>query len=330
MTVHIATSREGTVKISWDISDFSSEVSIFHGPSPELIDRSSSVVTVSDRNFAEISGLNNTIRHYFYITSRDAPGHIIAERRIPLDGSVNFRDLGGYQTVDGRQIKWGKIYRSDNLARLSDMDQIKLKNMGIKLVCDFRTDAEIKKAPDRLPDNNSIKYLHLPVIHGESDNTLLFDKIKKGDIGWISIDFMIQGYIKSIEEFSNTWGEVMERLAEPENLPLVFHCTAGKDRAGTCAALILLLLGIPEQTVIDDHGLSNIYIVKVLEKIYTYIRSLDIDPERVSPYFTAPKECIISLIRHINCHYGSVYNYFLKKSDLNKKTFASLKNNLLD
>ncbi|MBW1846107.1 MAG: tyrosine-protein phosphatase [Deltaproteobacteria bacterium] len=330
MNIEIQSISDDTVKLSWDSDNTFSDVSIFYGLSPEQIDRTSPAVTVSKTNVAEISGLESGNRYYFYIAPKAEAGFILAERRVRLEGSVNFRDLGGYKTLDGRRIKWGKIFRSDNLARLSDIDQTKLMNMGIKLVCDFRTSAEIKKMPDKFPGNNSGKYLHLPIIHGEFDNTALFDRIKNGDIEWISTDFMIKGYIKNLEDFSDTWAEVIKRLASFKNIPLVFHCTAGKDRAGTCAALILLLLDVPEQTVIEDYSLSNVFITKVLDKIYTYIKSLGIDPERVAPYFTAPKECIISLIHHINHNYGSAYNYFTKKGKLEHKTISALKKNLLE
>ena len=330
MNFDVQTISDDTVKISWDRNNSFSEVSIFYGLSPDLIDRSSPVMTVSQTNFAEISGLKHGVRHYFYISPKGAAGFILAQRRVRLDGSMNFRDLGGYKTVDGGRIKWGKIFRSDNLARLSDMDQVKLKNMDIKRVCDFRTAAEVKKSPDKFPGSNSPKYLHLPVIHGEFDNIMLFDRIKNGDVEWISTDFMIKGYINNLEKFADTWAEVIKQLTHPENLPLVFHCTAGKDRAGTCAALILLVLGVPEQTVIEDHSLSNIYIAKALDKIYNYIKSLGIEPKLVTPYFTAPKQCIISLIHHIKNTYGSANNYFIKKSTIDQKTLTSLKKNLLD
>ncbi len=330
MDAYIKTISEDSVEISWDGNPPPLEVSIFQGSSPELIDRSYPVVTVSERNFANISGLRREIRHYFYIAPQNANGLIVAERRVWLDGPVNFRDLGGYKTSDGRRIKWGKVFRADNLARLSAMDQTRLENMGIELICDFRTGAEIEKAPDKFPAGNASKYLHLPVIHGESDNTILFDRIKKGDVEWINIDLMIEGYIKSLENYADIWGEVIKHLANTKSFPMVFHCTAGKDRTGICAALILLVLGVPEQSVIEDHHLSNIFIAKVLDKIYTYIQSLGIPPERVSPYFTAPKECITSLIHHLNDNYGSAFNYFTKKAKIDPKILAVLEQNLLE
>jgi len=242
---------------------------------------------------------------------------------------VNFRDLGGYITPEGKSVKWGKAFRSDNLSRLTARDQSKLNNMNIKRVCDFRTSVEIEKSPDKFPSPDSGSYVHLPVSHGEFDNTVLFERIKKGDTSWINVDFMIKGYIHNIEEHADTWAEVIKQLANSEHLPLVFHCTAGKDRAGTCAALILLLLGVSEDTVIEDHSLSNIYIERILDRINRYVHSLGVDPEAVRPYFTAPKECAIALTDHIRHKYGTACNYFTQKSNLDSKTIARFKKNLL-
>lgn len=252
------------------------------------------------------------------------------KQRVPLEGAVNFRDLGGYLTSQGKRIKNGRVFRSDSLARLSSPDLSKLIKMNIKTVCDFRTAAEQHKAPNKFPSNDSTKYLHLPVAQSDTDNTILFERLKNGDVEWINIDFMINGYIRGIEKFAGIWGKVIKLLADPGNCPLIFHCTAGKDRTGTCAALILLLLDVPEQTVIDDHGLSNVFIAAILDKIYARMKSAGIDPDLVSPYFTAPKECIIELIRHLHRNYGSAYNYFIQKAKVRPETIESLKKNLLE
>ena len=93
---------------------------------------------------------------------------------------------------------------------------------------------------------------------------------------------MINGYKDNIDLFADKWGLVLKRLAEPDSQPLVFHCTGGKDRAGACAAIILLALGVPEETVIYDHGLSNVFIASLVNKVYEYVESFGIDPEIVS------------------------------------------------
>jgi len=92
-----------------------------------------------------------------------------------------------------------------------------------------------------------------------------------------------------------------------------FHLPAGKDRAGTCAELILLALGVPEDTVIHDHGLSNIYIADAVKEINERIKAVGIDPDDVAPYFTAPRNSIIASVNHIRKTYGSTADYLKEK-----------------
>jgi protein-tyrosine phosphatase len=119
-------------------------------------------------------------------------------------------------------------------------------------------------------------------------------------------------------------------LADSKKRPLMFHCTAGKDRAGTCAALILLALDVPEDTVIHDHGLSNVYIADALKMINKRIRALGIDPDDVAPYFTAPRNAIIALVNHVRKTYGSAADYLKAKGGVSQKTLNELKQQLLE
>ena len=254
---------------------------------------------------------------------------IIAQRRILLKGAVNFRDLGGYQASDGRSIKWGQVFRSDNLSRLTNEDLTIVKSLNLKLVCDLRTENEAKKSPDRLPDSQ-IEYVNLPVNHDQFDFQVGLKKMKEGDDSWLTNEFMIEGYIRNIEEYPKVWGTVIKRLASPKSRPLLFHCTGGKDRAGTCAALILLALGIPEKTVIDDHQLSNVYIADIMDQINARISSYGLDPKKLKPYFSAPKEAIVALLDHMKKQYGSVYDYLIKKTGLNEEVIFALREELLE
>ena len=184
--------------------------------------------------------------------------------------------------------------------------------------------------PDRLPQSSTIRYLNLPITHGEFDFVSAVERIKKGDDSWLTEDFMLSGYIHNLDEFAHTWGEVIRRLIEPKNRPLLFHCTGGKDRAGTCAALILLALGVPEETVIDDHQLSNILIADLAKYAYKRIASYGVDPRKLSPYFTAPLECIIALLDHLHKTYVSPVDYLETAAGLNRETLSLLKEALLE
>jgi protein-tyrosine phosphatase len=321
---------DDTIKIAWRTDRNIETVSIFKGDAPNRIDRSSPVSQVSQGTFVEISVLEKDKQLFFELIPDHYPGIITAERYIPLEGTFNFRDLGGYETTSGLRVKWGLLFRSDNLARLSDADLIRLQEMGLKTAIDLRASAEMASSPDRLPEDGSIQHIHLPIKDDEFDATTRFEQIKKGDIDWLTLEFMVNGYINNVDMYAPHWGRAIDSLARSGNRPLVFHCTAGKDRAGTLAALVLLTLGVPEQTVIYDHGLSNTYIGNVIKKVYDYLKSYDIDTSRLDPYFFAPRECIVALLDHFRTEYGSAENYLRKKAGVKKDTLALLKNELLE
>lgn len=317
-----------TVRICWETGEEDATVTVYKGLSPEMIDRRSPAA-VSDDGCARIDGLDRNARYYFELSVN---GHrmIAAERRIRLDGAVNFRDLGGYLTEEGRRVKWGRIFRADGLSRLSDRDLSLLHQMGIRSVFDFRSPAEIEEAPDRLPADNSIKYIHLPVIHGNFDFVEAVRRLKKGDTAWLTPDFMVNGYINNIESFPDCWATVIRHLIERGDGALVFHCTGGKDRTGTCAALILLALGVPEETVIDDHQLSNIYIAELFPALYKMISDFGVDPDILFPYLTAPRDCILSVLDYVRERYGSAGEYLLRKCSLTRQDLERLRAELLD
>lgn len=312
----------GTLRICWELAGRGGSAAIYHGTSPDAIDRETPVA-VSDYGCVDIDWLDPGMRHYFEIVSGKSR-MLTAERRVKLDGAVNFRDLGGYAAADGRRIKWGRVFRADGLSGLSDADLLRLRQMGIGRVVDFRTGPEAGNAPDRLPGDNGIAYIHLPVTHGKYDFSEAVKRFRKGDTDWLTADYMVDGYINNLESFHRTWEAVIFELIDAEKGPLVFHCTGGKDRTGTCAALILLAVGVPGETVIDDHQLSNIYIARLLPDLYQMMRDNGIDPDRVFPYLTAPRDCIEAVIDHISSHYGSAREYFLRKTAVTEKHLERL------
>lgn len=247
-----------------------------------------------------------------------------------MDGAVNFRDIGGYRTVEGRVVKWGKVYRSDSLAHLSDADLRQITQMGIKLVCDFRAPAEVAKAPDRLPPDGSTAYLHLPVVSSDFDTVAALERLKKKDVSWLTETFMIDGYMKNITAYGPVWGTVVKRLATDASRPLLFHCTAGKDRTGVCAALILDVLGVPEDTIVSDHALSNIYFGQTVDRIKDYIRSLGVDPEKLMPYLTAPRDAMEHVLAYIKQEYGSAAEYLMRAGGVGEGTLDTLRREMLE
>ena len=328
--IDVKQDKKGIFTISWESREKDIGVNVFVGDSPLTINRKDSVASVKGKVSVKIDGLDPDVRHYFEVVPEGGQGIIGAGRHQPFEGIVNFRDLGGYETTDGRRVKWGQVFRSGHLANTSEKDKALFQKMGIQIICDFRSQGEKEAQPNWLPEDGSTTYLQYPIVHGEFDPVAAMESLQKGDISWLTEDFIIKRYIAKIDLFPKVGGEVLNMLADPNQRPLMFHCTAGKDRAGTCAALILLALDVPEDTVIYDHGLSNVYIADALKMINKRIKALGIDPDDVAPYFTAPRNAIIALVNHVRKTYGSAADYLKANGGVSQTTLNELKRQLLE
>ena len=254
---------------------------------------------------------------------------LFCAQRLPLAGAVNFRDLGGYRTQDGHQVKPGLVFRSDHLSRLTAEDQQMLRHLRFKVVCDLRTTQEQQRHPDLLPPDGSIRLLPLPVQAGGFDPAVAMDRLRSGNRDWLSLDFFIRLYCQYLDDFGPVWGTVLRLIASPANLPLVFHCTGGKDRTGICATLLLLTLGTKEEDIFRDHDLSNVCNAERLQPIYAKFEELGIGRKQAAPYLQAPLEPLAALLAHLKKSYGTVDNYLLTNAGLDETTLAALRTHLL-
>jgi protein-tyrosine phosphatase len=317
-----------TVEVCWQPGNIKPKIFIFAGNKFDVPDRRISFEE-STSGCVTISDLNPYTRYYFQLEDHNGRKLMTAERRVPLEGAVNFRDIGGYPAQDGRRVRWGRVFRSDGLSRLTDNDHRLLRHMGIFNVIDFRTPSEIQNSPDRLPDDGSVSHVNRAVTHGQIDFVEALVRLKEGDSSWLTPDFMVNGYINNIDNFPHIWGSVINDIAVSDGNPVVFHCTGGKDRTGTCAALILLALGVSREDIIEDHQLSNVYIADLLPNIFKMIASYGVDPDIVFPYLTAPRNCIEAMLDHIDTTYGSALGYLANKAGVGKETQEILKEKLL-
>jgi protein-tyrosine phosphatase len=180
-------------------------------------------------------------------------------RRLPLEGASNFRDLGGYQASDGRQVRWGKVYRSGALDRLTDGDLAALSALGLRTICDLRHPEEQTAFPTRRAVQAPPTIHSLPIRPTVRGN--FRERIEAGDpaAGDLALAYMTEAYRCYVRDHTDAYSALMHAVADPANHPLVFHCAAGKDRTGFAAALILMTLGVPEETVLEDYLATNIY-----------------------------------------------------------------------
>jgi protein-tyrosine phosphatase len=321
---------EDTVEVRWNEQTGDIGLSVYRGDSPEQIQNEVPLALAQGENSVVLSGLATDRPHFFKLVASDGGSWIVGERRPLIEGAPNLRDLGGYAAADGRRVKWGRLFRSSNLGRLTDKGLAQIKRLGIQLVCDFRTEAESRKLPNRFPDSEIIRYVRLPIQHADFEPTSVFDRIKKGDYGWISEDFMIQGYIDSVERYPDLWARFFQLLCDARHAPLLFHCTGGKDRTGAAAALILRALGVPEETVIADYGLSDGYNAEVRRALYEHLQPFRVDIAKVEPYFTAPESRLRALLKHVDARYGSAVGYLVQRAGVSGQTIARLQEDLLE
>lgn len=253
----------------------------------------------------------------------------LGDRRLPLSGAANFRDLGGNVTSDLRCVKRGLVFRSDHLSRLSTNDQRILQRLRFKIVCDLRSVREQQRAPDLLPYDGSIRLLSLPVQDKIFDPATAIDRLKAGDDAWLSMDFLVGLYQRYLDDFGPVWGNVLSLVASSHNLPMVFHCTGGKDRTGICAALLLMALGVKEESILSDHLLSDACNAERLQPIYAKFATLGIAPEKAAYYLQAPIEPLVAMFDHLKKTYGSIEDYLMNKAQLDRSTLTQIETILL-
>jgi protein-tyrosine phosphatase len=183
-----------------------------------------------------------------------APPPLDPRRVISLEGGRNFRDLGGYPTLDGRRVKWGRLYRSGSLAWLTPADYERLSALAIRSVCDLRSVQECTAEPNQWCRAANIAYW----AREHSDTFGELRQVMRAGLPTPerARAAMLAGYRRLPFEQAPAHQALFSRLAAGE-VPLVFNCAAGKDRAGTAAALVLGALGVPRDSVIEDYVLTE-------------------------------------------------------------------------
>lgn len=326
--------RQGeTLIVRWDRAPGGEPLDIFAGPEPDRIDRKKPVGRLVDGR-AEIRGMPFPGRPYLELALPGGRRLSLAERQLPLEGSDNFRDLGGYPTRDGRRTRWGTLYRSGQLSELTDSDLDYLSDLGIALVCDFRSPQEREAEPDRLPTDPAPAVRELEIYTPGVDPSGLRDRIMSGDLDGLDLGgFLVEANRAFVTEFAPRYRTMFEAVLAGGNLPMVVHCTAGKDRAGVAAALLLLSVGVSEQTVLQDFLLTNHYTAQRVEQTLLGIRILSLfrtDPEEVRPLLLVEPHYLEAAFESMRAQDGSIEDYLGKTLDLSSEDRARLRELLLE
>jgi len=262
-------------------------------------------------------------------------------RQVALEGQPNFRDLGGYETVDGRTVKWAQVYRSGELPRLSDDDMAHLETLEIETVVSFLTEKEIEaRGPDRLPDG--VTEVDLPMEAGNlGELTAVVNEARRtGDFSEVPADINPDIHRRLMVEAREYYAALLREIADPANRPLVFHCSHGVHRTGTAAAILLSALGVPWETIRADYLLSNTYRQEEMEHRLAQLRDLHAETTGVAPeeddttnmdaFYILQGAYIDAALEQAVEDYGSMEAYIRDGLGITDEEIEELRNQLLE
>lgn len=285
------------------------------------------------------------VKHFLFLFTFFAAAVVLADsvedkRHVSLDGQSNFRDIGGYETADGRRVKWGVVYRSGELHKLSDSDVLKLESLGIKAVANFLTEKEIEsRGHDRLPDG--VREIPLPMEAGNMGDLaeVVIEARSTGDFSKVPAEFNPEIHRLLITEAREYYARLLRELADPINRPMVYHCSHGVHRTGTATAILLSALGVPWETVREDYLLSNKYRKKEIDRRISELQlqaadTLLVDPEQVDmtnirAFYILEGSYIDASLDEAVKRYGSMDAYIREGLGITDEEITSLRKQLL-
>ncbi len=226
--------------------------------------------------------------------------------RLPLKGTTNTRDLGGYPTKDGHVTKWQVFVRSDDLYELTESDKHLLINYGLSTIIDLRSTPELQMRPNPFSQDPSIDY----------HNVSLFENASPEVLSKAPADLLKSMYIEMLELHQEQIRTIFKAIASAKEGMVLFHCAAGKDRTGVVAMLLMGLVKVPNRDIVSNYEVS-----------FTNLRRNTYFKQHANPQsqlLFSTNTNMEDLIRFVRDQYGSVENYLITIG-LSPETLALIK-----
>lgn len=309
--VYVTRAENGDYHFQFATTD---KLQMFYGTSPSSINWDKSFRTTSQGTLT-IKNFSFSKRYFFGFQDQQGNRFIASERLIPMEKGGNFRDLGGIPTKDGRIVQWGKLYRSGKLNKLTDKDLKYFNTLAINTVVDFRDDIEVVEDKSRLPEDRAVNQVRTPI--GDRSGNMqaqLKKQIKKADQKTFDSEgFVVDVMRQFIDTFAFQYQPFLDLIAEEEkNAPLLYHCSAGKDRTGLGTALVLAMLGVEKDVILGDFMMSNYYRNKKINN--TLRKTAWVVRQRVTQPLVEVKDSYLkAAFDAIEVKYGSMENFFEKE-----------------
>ena len=255
-------------------------------------------------------------------------------RLLNFEGIANFRDMGGYSTTDGQQVKWGVLYRTANLAGSSDADLQGLARLKLKTLIDFRSAVEKTKEPNRLPDPTGFEVLEIPTLDDGNKAMVgeIMERIETGNFeGMDPNAMMLQANRQFASTFTPQFRQFIHTVLQADGAPVLWNCSAGKDRTGFAAAILLRILGVPQAVVMQDYMASK---QSALESRKTQLMLLRVfkgneAADKLGILMGVEEDWLNAAFEQIDATWGSFDNYVREGLQLSAADIAHLKAVLL-
>ncbi|MBO1305686.1 tyrosine-protein phosphatase [Enterococcus sp. 669A] len=282
--------------------------------------------------------------YYFFIRGEDFETNLFGERVVQLEEAINVRDMGGYETADGRLTKWGLLFRGDQLSKLTEADVKLLERMGLKTIVDYRSEHERTLNPNReigtvkvnvhADPQSSFSEAAANAIDLHEENAKLVRQLEEGKVEAKYINGRGENVIEDYRELvtseaaQKAYSKFLLACAETDNAPLIHHCRGGKDRTGLGSMFLLLLLGVKEEEIIQDYILTGI--IREERNHYKYLLYRELtDNEDYLAYLMAMietrREFIKASIDRIYELYATVDDYFVQHLGLSRDQIEEMK-----
>ena len=249
-----------------------------------------------------------------------------------MEAINNFRDFGGYKTKNGARLKAGLLYRSGDLSRATDTDLEHLHSLGIKTICDLRSEGERQMQPDRIPEAKPFTFFNIPMrpivdYHARSLHrlfSLMFGSERRTD--YVAVSY--QAYRDYATRYLPQLKALFQRISNPENLPVLIHCSAGKDRTGVVSSLIQLVLGVPFESAMDDYLKTNGNLNAYKEDVFRKLSKLGYFgipwKKLYAPLFAARTDFLNAALEQVKEEFGAVDEWFQRGLGFSEREKAVL------
>jgi protein-tyrosine phosphatase len=225
----------------------------------------------------------------------------MAEREIGLVTAFNFRDLGGFAVEEGGQTRFGLVYRSDALHRVNVADHEVLAGLGLGAVFDLRSSAELETDGVGSFVGTAVPHHHAPMMAVTLNP---YDQ----QVDWRGID-LEERYVAMLAEGKAAIRQVLDAVARSAGEGIVFHCTAGKDRTGVLAAVLLRAVGVAPDAIIADYALSGPNIAHIIDGYRTEMAEAGLDDEAIEYLISSPPRRMLDTLAALDERWGGIDAY---------------------